>query len=260
MLHIFTYGAGNISRFEFLKTSADSCSLSINYISQSVWSGFFDKVKFTLNAIKNLPDDDIVCFVDGFDVLAISDSSEILSKFLSYNCDILFGAELNCWPGDYINRYPKVSYTTQYKYLNSGGFCGYKHAVMDLYTWKSLEEIAHICKTCGGDQGYFIEYYLANFSKKNMKLDSYVKIFQNMFSVDWKELYISNGRVLNSETKTNPCFLHFNGDSWKTNKKDDIMPLIIERLNISRDTSDKLWTFTEFTQNFNDFYFKRRQI
>lgn len=262
MLHVFTYGAGDIRRFEYLKGSADFCGLHINYITQTVWNGFFDKVKFTLNAIRGLPDDDIVCFVDGFDVLAVCGSAdEITSKFKSYNCEILFGAELNCWPGEYKGRYPAMNYIKGgYRYLNSGGFIGYKRAIMALYTWKTLEEIAHICKTCGGDQGYFIEYFLANYTEGcGLMLDWKALVFQNMFSVDWNEIHIEEGRVVNSLLETKPCFLHFNGDSWRTKHGGDIMPVFIEKLNYSA-TNSGIIKFAEFTQNFSEWYFKRSQV
>jgi hypothetical protein len=260
MLHIFTYGAGDISRFEFLKSSADLCGLHINYITQSTWNGFFDKIKYTLNTIKNLPESDMICFVDGFDVLATGGLEEIQAKFLSLNCEILFGAELNLWPGEYNGRFPNMGISNGYKFLNSGGFIGYKRAVMELYTWKSLEEIAHMCKTCGGDQGYFIEYFIANFKTKNMKLDNGCLIFQNMFSVDWNEIQIQDGRVINSIIGSKPCFLHFNGDSWKVNNGSNIMPVFIEKLQLSTENSSQIYNFSEFTQNFSHYYFKRNQI
>ena len=261
MLHVFTYGAGDLTRFEHLKASADFSELHIKYITQPVWNGFFDKIKYTLNAIKELPDSDIVCFIDGFDVLAVSGSSdEILQKFLSYDCDILFGAELNCWPGDYNGKYPAMNIKGRYRYLNSGGFIGYKKAVMELYTWKALDEIVEICKTCGGDQGYCIEYFLANYSTKKLKLDSRVEIFQNMFSVSWDEIYMSEGRVYNSVMASKPCFLHFNGDSWAIKGGvDNIMPIFIEKLDASLCDSE-VHRLTDFKQNFSHHYFKRSQV
>jgi hypothetical protein len=260
MLHLFTYGAGDISRFEHLKSSADFCCMQINYITQTKWNGFFDKIKYTLNAIKNLPDNDMVCFMDGFDVLAVGSHHEIKMKFLTYDCDILFGAELNCWPGEYASRFPKLDIKNGYKFLNSGGFIGYKKAVMDLYNWKTLEEVAHICKTCGGDQGYFIEYFIANYNTKRLKLDSEVKIFQNMFSVDWNEIYISEGRVVNSVIGSTPCFFHFNGGSWEIAKGGNIMPVFVDTLFKSVDNPDKVYTLESYKQNFNAWYFKRSQL
>lgn len=261
MLHIFTYGAGDIRRFEYLKSSADFCGLHINYITQPAWNGFFDKVKYMLTAIKDLPDDDIICFVDGFDVLAVCGSEdEITEKFKSYNCELLFGAELNCWPGNYKEFYPEMNYIKSgYKYLNSGGFIGYKRAVMALYTWKPLEQIAHICKNYS-DQGYAKEYFFAHYKTGyGLLLDWKALIFQNMFSVDWNEIHIEGGRVVNSLLDSKPCFLHFNGDSWLTNNGGNIMPAFVDKLNYSAANSGII-KFTEFTQNFSHSYFKRSQV
>jgi hypothetical protein len=262
MLHIYTYGAGDISRFEYLKTSADFCGLEINYITQSNYNGYFDKIKYMLNAIKDLPDNDMVCFIDGFDVLATGFGDEIVQKFKNYDCDILCGAELNCWPGQYLQMYVEMNITTGYKYLNSGGFIGYKHAIVKLYTWKSLETIADICKTAS-DQGYFKEYFLHHYKLLGplckMKLDYKAEIFQNMFSLDWNEIYFTNGRLVNSVMKTTPCFLHFNGDSWKSNEI-NMMPVFIEKLISSSENSNEILTLSEYNQPFNHQYFKRRQL
>lgn len=261
MIHFFTFGAGNISRFEYLKISSENCGLPMNFISNTKWNGYFDKVLFVLNAIKNIPDNEIVCFVDGFDVLAIGESDEIKDKFLKFDCDVLCGAELNCWPGAYLGKYNNIKHDTGFRYLNSGGFIGYKHAIMKIYTWKSLEDIEAVCKI-HSDQGYFIEYYLAHVNNidNRIKLDTRAEIFQNMFSVDWNELHFKNGRIVNLIMNTKPCFLHFNGDSWKTKLGENIMPVIIDKLMTSAENKDEIVTLSEFKQNFNEWYFKRNQL
>ena len=212
MIHFFTFGGGDISRFEYLKKSSENCGLPVNFISNTEWNGYFDKILFVLNAIKNIPDNHIVCFMDGFDVLAVGESDEIREKFIKFNCDVLCGAELNCWPGDYLGHYNSIKHDTGFRYLNSGGFIGYKHAILKIYTWKSLEDIEEICKK-QSDQGYFIEYYLAhvNNNDNRIKLDTRAEIFQNMFSVGWNEFNFKNGRIVNLIMNTRPCFLHFNG-------------------------------------------------
>lgn len=253
MLHVFTYGAGDINRFKNLRDSSSLSGLKINYITQNTWDGFYDKIKYLTKIIKDIPDDDIICFIDGFDVLAFSEEREILDKFFSFNCDIVVGAELNCWPGEYLTRYKPSIQATNYRYLNSGGYIGYKRAVYSLLTWKSDSEIQWLCRN-GSDQAYFKEYYYAFSGNGSILLDIQQKIFQNMFSVDWNELQITNGRVLNKILGTKPCFLHFNGDSWKTNDHLDIMPILVDLCSKGgdRDITQK--------QNFNSAYFKRNQI
>ena len=59
MLHIFTYGAGDITLFDHLKTSADFSGLNINYVERAKWNGFFDKIKIMYDVIQTLPENDI---------------------------------------------------------------------------------------------------------------------------------------------------------------------------------------------------------
>jgi hypothetical protein len=95
-----------------------------------------------------------------------------------------------------------------------------------------------------------------------MKLDSGCAIFQNMFSVDWNEIYIQDGRVVNSVLGSKPCFLHFNGDAWTIRGGANIMPVFIEKLqqSVESDQIGGILRFNEFTQNFSHYYFKRSQL
>ena len=253
MLRVFTYGAGDINRFKNLRDSSSLCGLKINYITQPVWNGFYDKTKHILNIIKDLQDDTVICVIDGYDMLAMAPEEEILDKFFSKKCDILFGAELNCWPGEFLERYDRSEQSTNYRFINGGGYIGYKKAVYSLLTWKSDSEKQIIYKAVT-DQGYFKEYYFANRDSGLLKLDIGQEIFQNMFSVDWAEMEIVNGRVKNSVLGTNPCFVHFSGDSWKIKGGRDIMPIIVELCSRGVDS------IIPETQNFNSAYFKRAQI
>lgn len=261
MLHIMTFGAGDLSRFEHLKASAELCKMNIQYITRTEYKGFYEKIKYTLEAIESLPDSDIVCFVDGFDVLAIGTEAAIIHKFLSYECDLLFGAELNCWPGEYKGRYPDMGIPNGYKYLNSGGIIGYVHALKALYTWKDSVEMETICNNNNeGDQAYCIKYFLENKPTKNIQLDWRQSIFQNMFSVDWNELYIQDARVVNTLTHQTPCFLHFNGCSYEARWRVNIMPHLVKTLRYSAATPGEHYAFSMLPQNFYEHYWKRSQI
>jgi len=259
MLHVLTYGAGNVSRFEYLKASASLCDLPIKYITEAAWTGFFGKLKCILKAIKSIPNDDIICVIDGFDVIVAGGPEEIISKFKAYDCDILFGAELNCWPGEYAEKYPNLGIKNGYKFVNGGGFIGYKWALMQMYTWKDISEVERICKAFT-DQGYFIEYLTEYRHARKLKLDCCVEIFQNMFSVDWSEITIRNGRVVNLLTNTTPAIIHFNGDAWKTKAGGDIMPVFVDKLERSYNDSDKDYNLSGYEPNFSKWYFKRSQL
>lgn len=242
MLHIFTFFT-DVSRLVYLKKTAEMFDLPINYVvkSQNEYRGFTDKIFMIQEAISALPDNDIVCFMDAYDVLVSGTSDEILQKFLSYNCALLIGAELNSYPEGYDDAYPFTGSKTNYKHVNSGGYCGYKWAIAKMFSWKNANEIVEICRL-GGDQHYFIQYYLAHFADfshnnsgiANIRLDTEAVIFQNMFQTDLSEFKFINGRVVNTALNTYPCILHFNGNSWKLDNGEDIMPVFIDKMNASK--------------------------
>ena len=259
MLHIFTFGARDLSRFQYLKASAKMCGIYINYITQETYNGHYDKIKCMMQAIEDLPDDDVVCFIDGFDLLALGTEAVIMKKFLAYKCDLLFGAELNSWPRDYTSNYPDLGIKNNYKFLNSGGFIGYTHALKALYTWKSPDEIKRICNT-GSDQGYCIEYLFEFHNTRNIKLDWHQSIFQNMFGVDWNELYVKDGRIVNGVLHQTPCFIHFNGDSFMTDQWESLLPTLIKTLGDSQVSPGEHLPFSIIPQRFTENYWKRSQL
>jgi len=130
----------------------------------------------------------------------------------------VFSAELNCWPGDFLAKYP----TGSKRYVNSGGYIGYKHAIMKWFTWQSLEFIQTACKDFS-DQGYAHMYYLTG--PKGVVLDTKSRIFWSMYFVAWRDVEFLYGRAYNTTLQQTPCFMHFNGNSWQTKDDVNIMPI-----------------------------------
>ena len=95
-----------------------------------------------------------------------------------------------------------------------------------MLNWKNNDELNTICQN-GTDQSYLIEYYLANIMNKNMKLDIYCKVFQNMHWVSWDSFIFKNGVIYNTIMDVEPCFIHFNGGTWQTNSRENIMPIFV---------------------------------
>lgn len=252
MLHIFTY-CTNKEKVWLLEKTAKIKNISLQIICelQSEYKGFVSKILKTKQTISNLPKNDIICFVDAYDVLCFADSEkEIIDKFKSYDCDLLMGAETNSYPYGYEDKYPNTEHTTNYKYINSGGFIGYKSAVMELYSWKSDDEIIEICKD-GGDQTYFIQYFLETKPGPGVKckMDYNEKIFQNMFLVSWYDFIIQNGRLYNTVLNEYPCFVHFNGSSYKDDKDEDIMLVFVDKLQQSIHSPEIVFDFTQYKRS-----------
>ena len=227
-LHIFTFLTDE-SRIQYLKQSAELNNLNIKYLFKKNWNGYTDKIFAIQNQLNELKDTDIVCFIDAYDVLVNNTENQILEKFYSYQSNLLIGAELNCYPDLYKKYFQETS--TNAKYVNSGGYIGYVHSIKHLFNWKTSNEIVNISRN-GGDQTYFIEYYLNNYLNPglNIKLDDKSLIFQNMHLIDWNELDFIDGRLHNRVLDTWPCFIHFNGGTWQQQNRENIMPVFVDKM------------------------------
>jgi hypothetical protein len=209
MIHFVTVYTDKEKLKYFLKTNLDIHCIHVD------WKGFYDKIESVYKYIQNLPDDDIICYVDSYDMLSYANEDEILQKFKDYDCDLLLSSELCCYPSQYKRAYDYYysiyPVETNFKYVNAGAYIGYKHAIMDLFHWKPMDDIKHICfNEYGSDQNYFNLYFLYNY-EKCIKMDIYQKIFQSMYKVDFTDFEFRNGRLYNKCLETYPCFTHFNG-------------------------------------------------
>ena len=244
MLHVYTFHTDE-TKIQYLKESSILNNVKINYLKKDWWNGYVDKIIAIDNVIKNHLDDDIICFIDAYDVLVNENLDDLLEKFKNYKCELLIGCEKNCYPFIYKEKYPDTE--SIYKYVNSGGYIGYKHAVQKIFNWKSYEEIDDICYDYG-DQSYFIEYFLSNQSEK-IKLDTECVIFQNMHLVNWNEIIFNYGKIHNRMLNTIPCFIHFNGGTWQQNNGENIMPIFIEKMKstLINKTIDNLDNYTQIS-------------
>ena len=271
-LHIITI-ATDINRLAYLQYTANNFNLEINYIILKEWRGFIDKILYINNALKEIPDNDLVCFIDAYDVLINTDYNEIIKKFMEYDCDLLFGAELNCYPNKYKKELDEINKSiNNYKYPNSGGYIGYKYAIVELFSWKDINQIYEITLD-GGDQSYFIEYYISKMKdgleksdkeseksdKITLKLDYQCKIFQNFYFVSWDEVEIKNGNVYNIILNEKPCFLHFNGFSYRTHDDKIILEALIYKMLLSKNNGEIL-NLNEYKQYQSEEYFIHPQV
>ena len=209
-MKIFTVGT-DYNWMGSLVASEKLFDCKVTYIVKDKWEGYYTKIKEMEIELNKLDDNEIVLFTDAYDTMINSNVDEILDKFKSFNCNVLCSAELRCHPS-YLNSEMAACFPEELKnkYLNSGGYMGYVKDIKKIFKWKPLDEILELCEK-GTDQGYFMEYFIHNHDKVNMKLDTGAVIFQSLFGVSWQELDIRGGRVYNKVYKQHPCILHFNG-------------------------------------------------
>jgi hypothetical protein len=208
-IYFITIGSDE-TKIKYLKKSVEIKNIDMKYIIIK-WRGFVDKIKYMIECIKDYNDNDIVCFVDAYDII-VSNVEDIYNRFIKYNCNILFSSEFICFPYSNIEGYTNINSKTNFKYLNSGGYIGYKKNIYEMLKYRTLEEIYILCKN-GGDQNFFTQYYLNNKinNEINIKLDTNQEIFQSMCCVNFYDFELHNGYVYNKILEIYPCFIHFNG-------------------------------------------------
>jgi len=187
------------------------------------------KLNLVKNYIKFLSDNDIVLFVDGYDVF-INDSKEtILERFKGFGVDVLFAAEKACWPSkELAGFFPKSD--TEYNYLNSGVYIGYVHAIKKLLD-QDIDD--------SEDDQLFLQkqYIKAKVSNElSIALDHENYLFQCLAGAENDLRIQKNKQIINTATKCCPCILHGNGGNSTKAKFDSIVNEILS-VNVSVGTS-----------------------
>lgn len=183
------------------------------------YTGLSDKPRILYNAIKNnLIKEDIIFFVDAWDVVFASSLDEVYEKFKTFRCPIVIGAEKNCFPPNFKKEYDKLPSFSSYKYLNSGVIIGYKDAIMEVLEAMDAPNLPqdyrnNITQTNYhfNDQAYYMDLFLRQ--PVEMRLDYTCFIAQNLQDVTEDELGFSEHRIINNETKSYPSIFHWNGSS-----------------------------------------------
>ena len=94
------------------------------------WNGFIDKFKKVYKYIKELPDEEIIVFIDGFDTHINQPYNIIKQRFLNLNSDIVLSKESAIF-GNYITK--KLFGTCKDNVIaNSGLYMGYNKDIKNL--------------------------------------------------------------------------------------------------------------------------------
>jgi len=164
------------------------------------------KVNLLREALNDCDDDDLILFLDGYDTFIAHELTEIHQRFLAMNAEIVFSAELVCWPDEHLAS--EFESETRFKYLNSGTFIGHSKSIKEI--------IKDPIDNTADDQRHYTLKYLQN--KNKFKLDTECYIFQTNFD----NAEINDNMIYNPETKCFSCIYHGNGGNYAIPKLDEL--------------------------------------
>uniref|UniRef100_A0A1A7YWC4 Procollagen-lysine,2-oxoglutarate 5-dioxygenase 1 n=1 Tax=Iconisemion striatum TaxID=60296 RepID=A0A1A7YWC4_9TELE len=165
-------------------------------------------LKAALQKMTSEDEDQIILFIDSFDVVFASSPKELLRKFQQAKHRVVFSSESLIWPDRHLeDKYPHVREGN--RFLGSGGFIGYLPNVKQMISnWTGGDE--------DSDQLFFTKIYIDPAKRKalNITLDSKCRLFQNLHgALDEVVLKFENSRVRarNVQYDTLPVIIHGNG-------------------------------------------------
>lgn len=200
-MRLLTFG-DDPSKIKYLKGNFENIGDGFKFVD--LFSKFDAMKKWF--ADQSPTDDEIVVFVDGYDVVQRrEDLDEFQKEFLKFGADIVFSAETNCWPNKWMaHLFPRSP--TKYQWPNSGTFVGRARAIKQMLEFGPY-------RINVDDQGYVHDFFLRN-KDCRIVLDHHQVLFQTGTGVDWSEI-----------EATQAWFVHFNGKSHLTVDEESILEL-----------------------------------
>lgn len=179
------------------------------------WTGFCFKFDKMIQYLKKLDPNDIVCFVDGYDVICVRNLNEITDVFLELkkknNCKIVV-AENKIIMNNLFNIYNVINVKIVFdkcmnKFLNSGTYIGH------------VKDILYILeRVYTGDNTLDDQQILVKYCKNNSN-DIYIDLKNELFlTIDrpfdsiHPYLTVKNNKIYHKNNR--PFFIHGNGHTF----------------------------------------------
>jgi len=202
--------------FHYLKESINKHNNDLVVLGYGeIWQGFSWRYKLMLEYLNTLRSTDIVCFVDGYDVICTRDLNELFNVFekikKEQNCKIIVGYErhVNFFHKNLIQPFFGKCNNMP---LNAGTYIGF---VKDL-----IEIINHLYKLndpLKDDQMILIDY--CNKNPREIYIDKKSQLFLaigNYYgNIDTNELIVKDNKLLYDGER--PFFLHGFANSYMDN-------------------------------------------
>lgn len=203
MLRVATVATHPKYYFHYLEKTCARWQVKLEVLGMGEkWEGYVWKFTKILEFLRSVPPEDIVCFVDGYDVIATRDLNELVPKFLEIKerekCDMIIAK-------DYAVPFPldKILHvyfgTCNGIRINSGTYIGYSADLLCI-----LENALKIFPDEKDDQKLLTDY--CSLSSKKFYIDMESELFQ-VSLIPMKEMKLNKRR---------PFFAHAAGCGYLT--------------------------------------------
>ena len=199
------------------------------------WEGFHWRQKLVLSFLENLNNNDIVCFVDGFDVICTRNLNQFADNFIKlknkHNCKIIVSENkiVNHDILSYFYYFIVKYYFTECnnKLLNAGIYAGQVKDLIEIL--KNINNLNINNKT---DDQILLTKYCQN-NLKDIYIDDNAELFLSLANpyknIDHLFVYKNNNIYYNG---FQPFFIHGNGETYLDN--------ILIKMNIDYDYKNKI--------------------
>jgi hypothetical protein len=224
------------------------------------WIGFNTKFKLMFNAINNFNDDDIICFVDGFDVICVRDLNELTNIFLEIKkrekCNIIVGYDNNV-KDIFTKIFASLYFTKKINstVINSGTYIGFV---------KDIRKFLSFVLSIDNDELADDQILMNKYNKLN-PYEIYIDINTEMFltivnPLQSIEKYTEIKEKVVYSNKNKPFFIHAAGSGFMNDilqKLDYKIDTNIE-LNLKKDFLKKNFIIyrDRFIKNINKYKYK----
>lgn len=201
-------------KLERLKRSCRHHGIPLEVIGEGrPYPGHGAKIEFVIEYLSAQDPDEIVMFVDGYDVVFLAGSGEIERKFNTFAHPMVFSTEQNCnvngglfarFPVWF--RYPKGK--RPYRFINSGSYIGKAGYMRDFLQGADVPLTA-------SDQTVINQYFVSNPAKAALDCDQ--EIFTctaGRTGLEEEDYRVEDGRLRNVVTNSLPCVLHCPGKNY----------------------------------------------
>jgi len=212
-LHIITFANESKYYYPYLIKSINKYNYNLITLGKNIkWINFIEtKCRAILDEINNYNNNDIVCIIDGFDVICVRDLNELINDFIKITereqCRIVAGSDKQI---SIFNKIVASVFFTNKIYsniINGGTYIGYVEDIKKMLSYVINNDYYNT----GDDQILINKYNLLN--PKEIYIDKNTEIFFSIFDPKSnlkKYINIHNNSVYHNNNK--PFFIHAAGN------------------------------------------------